>query len=782
METTERASNTNFIRAIIDEDLKTGKNGNAVVTRFPPEPNGYLHIGHAKAICLNFGIARDYPGGVCHLRFDDTNPTSEDPEFVESMQKDIRWLGFDWKENLFFASDYFEQLYEMAEDLIKQGKAFVDSESGEEIRLHRGTITEPGVHSIYRNRSIEENLDLFRRMRAGEFEEGAHVLRAKIDMASNNMLMRDPVMYRIKHAHHYRRGNDWVIYPLYDFAHPLSDAIEGITHSLCSLEFEVHRPLYDWFVENVSHTWNVRPRQYEFARLNLNYTVMSKRKLRPLVEDGRIRGWDDPRMLTLSGLRRRGYTPESIQDFCDRVGIAKAENRVEMALLEYSIRNDLNYKAPRVMCVLDPLKVTITNYPEGKTEQLEAPYWPHDIPNEGSRSVPFSREIYIERDDFMEDPPKKFFRLAPGREVRLRYAYVIKCEEVIKDEAGNVIELRCTYDPETKSGQTGDGRKIKGTVHWVSAAEAVPVEVRLYDRLFKTEDPEDVPEGESFLINFNENSEIILKNSLVEPSVAGSPAGTHFQFERQGYFVTDEIDSQTDSLVFNRTVTLRDTWAKISDKVPSENGKSKKKSKGKNGSQVQPNRSRESILETLRSTSEGAAGAFEKYLDQDGLSLSDAEVLATDEMASALVEAARESGASAKSAASWVVNILPGELKGENAETLPFGGKELAELISLVEDGTISTSIGKKVLGEMIASGTSPALVVEQKGLKQLNDAHAIGAIINSVLEANPDKVNQYKSGKTGLIGFFVGQTMKASKGAANPQMVKELLAEQLDA
>ena len=459
METTERASNTNFIRAIIDEDLRTGKNGTAVVTRFPPEPNGYLHIGHAKAICLNFGIARDYPGGVCHLRFDDTNPTSEDPEFVESMQRDIRWLGFDWEENLFFASDYFEELYEMAEDLIKQGKAFVDSESGEEIRLHRGTITEPGVHSAYRGRSIEENLDLFRRMRAGEFKEGTHVLRAKIDMASTNMLLRDPVIYRIKHAHHYRRGTDWVIYPLYDFAHPLSDAIEGITHSLCSLEFEVHRPLYDWFVENVSRTWPVRPRQYEFARLNLNYTVMSKRKLRPLVEDGRIHGWDDPRMLTLSGLRRRGYTPQSIQDFCDRVGVAKAENRVEMALLEYSIRNDLNYKAPRVMGVLDPIKVTITNYPEDQVEHLEASYWPHDIPNEGTRPVPFSREIYIDREDFMEDPPKKFFRLAPGREVRLRYAYVIKCEEVIKDAEGNVIELTCTYDPDTKSGKTSRWKK-----------------------------------------------------------------------------------------------------------------------------------------------------------------------------------------------------------------------------------------------------------------------------------------------------------------------------------
>ena len=782
METTERASNTNFIRAIIDEDLKTGKNGTAVVTRFPPEPNGYLHIGHAKAICLNFGIARDYEGGIGHLRFDDTNPTSEDPEYVESIQRDIKWLGFDWGDNLFFASDYFEQLYEMAEDLIKQGKAFVDSESGEEIRMHRGTVTEPGVNSRYRDRSVEENLDLFRRMKAGEFEEGAHVLRAKIDMASTNMLLRDPVMYRIKHAHHYRRGNDWVIYPLYDFAHPLSDAIEGITHSLCSLEFEVHRPLYDWFVDNVSKDWKIRPRQYEFARLNLNYTVMSKRKLRPLVEDGRIRGWDDPRMLTLAGLRRRGYTPDSIQDFCDRVGIAKAENRVEMALLEYSIRNDLNYKAPRVMCVLDPLKITITNYPEDQVEELDASYWPHDIPNEGSRPVPLSREIYIEREDFMEDPPKKFFRLAPGREVRLRYAYVIKCEEVIKDDDGHIIELRCTYDPETRSGQTGDGRKVKGTIHWVSAAQAIPVEVRLYDRLFKTEDPEDVPEGESFLINFNENSEVILKNSLIEPSVAGAPAGTHFQFERQGYFVTDETDSQPDALVFNRTVTLRDTWAKISDQSSGQNGASKKKKKDRNASTNTPARSRDSIAAALQSTSAAAAEAFEKYVDQDGLSLPDAEVLATDANAASLVEAARSSGAPAKSAAAWVVNVLPGELKGSSVQTIPFGGTELAELISLVEDGTISTRTGKQVLGEMIESGSSPSVIIEEKGLKQVNDADALEKIITSAMEANPEKVDQYRSGKTGLMGFFVGQVMKASKGTANPKMVKDILAAKLDA
>ncbi len=450
----EKNSNSNFIRAIIDKDLAEGKNGDKVVTRFPPEPNGYMHIGHASSVCLNFGIARDYPNGVAHLRMDDTNPETEEIEYVEAIKRDVKWLGFDYKEKLFFASDYFEQLYDFAVDLIKQGKAYVDSQTDEEIRENRGTVTVSGTNSPYRDRSVEENLDLFARMKAGEFPDGSHVLRAKIDMASNNMLLRDPVIYRIKHAHHYRRGDEWCIYPLYDFAHPLSDAIEGITHSICTLEFEVHRPLYDWLVENVSTKFEPRPHQHEFARRNLDYTIVSKRKLLKLVNEGFVDGWDDPRMPTVAALRRRGYTPEAIQDFCELVGIGKAENRVDIALLEYSIRNDLNHKAPRVMGVLRPLTVVITNYPEDKTEWLEASFWPHDVPKEGSRKVPFTREIYVEQDDFEENPSKKFFRLSPGAEVRLRYAYVIKCEDVIKDDAGNVVELRCTYDPETISGGT----------------------------------------------------------------------------------------------------------------------------------------------------------------------------------------------------------------------------------------------------------------------------------------------------------------------------------------
>ena len=780
METGDRHTPTNFIRAIIDEDLRKGTTQGAVVTRFPPEPNGYLHIGHAKAICLNFGIARDYAGGSCHLRFDDTNPTTEDPEFVESMQRDIKWLGFDWKDNLFFASDYFEQLYGFAVDLIEQGKAFVDSESGEEIRLHRGTVTEPGVASRYRNRSVEENLDLFRRMREGEFEEGEHVLRAKIDMASPNMLLRDPVIYRIKNAHHYRLGDTWKIYPLYDFAHPLSDAIEGITHSLCSLEFEVHRPLYDWFVANVRVDWPRVPHQYEFARLNLDYTIMSKRKLKPLVEGSYVRGWDDPRMLTIAGLRRRGYTPASIQDFCERVGISKADNRVDMALLEYSIRNDLNHKAPRVMCVLNPIKVVITNYPEDQVEEMDASYWPHDVPREGTRPVPFSRELYIDRDDFQETPHKKFFRLAPGREVRLRYAYVIRCDEVIKDPEGNITELRCSYDPETKSGSTGDGRKIKGTIHWVSAPHAVPVEVRLYDRLFKVPDPEIVPEGEDFLFNFNENSEEVLRHSLVEPSVATAQPGDRFQFERQGYFVVDSEDSTPEKLVFNRTVTLRDTWAKISDST-SNTSKAPKKAKT-TAPQVQIERTRESILVSLREQSLETAAAFERYLDEYALSLSDAEVLATDSAVARLVEETHQAGAPAKAAASWIVNILPGALKERPLDTLPFGGDALAELIGFIEDGTISNRIGKDVLTDMVEQGTRAAEVIETKGLKQVSDTDALLEVVHGILNAFPDKVTQYQSGKKGLIGFFVGEAMKATKGAANPKVVKELLTEKLEA
>jgi glutaminyl-tRNA synthetase len=547
-----------FIREIVEEDLKTNKYGGRVHTRFPPEPNGFLHIGHAKAICINFSIAADY-GGLCNLRFDDTNPTKEETKYAEAIQEDIRWFGFEWGDRLYHASDYFDQLYQFAVKLIKKGKAYVDDQSADQIRETRGTLTEPGKDSPYRNRSVEENLDLFERMRKGEFPDGSRVLRAKIDMASGNLNMRDPVMYRILHATHHRTGEEWCVYPTYDFTHGQSDSIEGITHSLCSLEFEDHRPLYDWFLDELEIH---HPQQIEFARLNLNHTVLSKRRLLKLVEEGHVKRWDDPRMPTISGLRRRGYTPESIRTFCNRIGVAKRDSVVDVALLEHCLREDLNKKAQRVMAVLRPLKVVIDNYPEDLTEELDAVNNPED-PNMGTRKVPFSRVLYIERDDFREEPPKKFYRLAPGREVRLRYAYFIKCERVVKDEkTGEVIELHCTYDPATKGGDAPDGRKVKATLHWVSAQHSVPAEVRLYDHLFTKQNPDDVEEGSDFTASLNPNSLEVLTPCHLEPSLAGAKPKDRYQFERLGYFCVD-TDSTKDKLVLNRTVTLRDEWAKI---------------------------------------------------------------------------------------------------------------------------------------------------------------------------------------------------------------------------
>jgi glutaminyl-tRNA synthetase len=551
---------SDFIREIVAADVADGKNGGRVVTRFPPEPNGYLHIGHAKAISLDFGIAAEF-NGSCNLRFDDTNPVKEGIEYVDSIKDDVRWLGFDWDEREYYAADYYEQIYQFAERLIFKGLAYVDSLSADEIREHRGTLTEPGRNSPYRDRSVDENLDLFRRMRQREFPDGVHVLRAKIDMASPNINLRDPVLYRIRHAEHHRTGNTWCIYPMYDFAHPLSDAIEGVTHSLCTLEYEAHRPLYDWVIEHCETEH--RPRQYEFARLNLNYTVMSKRKLLQLVEQKHVAGWDDPRMPTISGLRRRGYTPESIRDFCTRIGVAKKENVIDVGLLEHCVRDDLNRRAPRAMAVLRPLRVVLTNYPEHETEQMDVVNNPED-PSAGTRNVPFSRVLYIERDDYMEDPPKKFYRLAPGREVRLRNAYFITCTNALKDSDGTIVELHCRYDPATRGGDAPDGRKVKATLHWVSATHASDAEVRVYDRLFSVEDPDSAAAkaGKDFIALLNPASLDVLNGCKVEPSLAAAATGARFQFERLGYFALDP-DSRPGALVFNRTVALKDTWAKI---------------------------------------------------------------------------------------------------------------------------------------------------------------------------------------------------------------------------
>ncbi len=550
-------SGLDFIRTIITEDMASGKYNGRVHTRFPPEPNGHLHIGHAKSICLNFGVAEEF-GGLTNMRFDDTNPLKEEQEYVDAIMEDIHWLGFDWEERLYFASDYFDQLYDFALQLIKAGKAYVDDLTAEEIREYRGTLTQPGKNSPYRDRSIDENLDLFERMKAGEFPDGARVLRAKIDMASPNINMRDPVLYRILHASHHRTGDKWCIYPMYDWAHGQSDSIERITHSLCTLEFEDHRPLYNWFIEQLGI---YQPQQIEFARLNLDYTIMSKRHLNRLVQDGFVNSWDDPRMPTLSGMRRRGYTPAAIRNFCDRIGVAKANSIVELQMLEHAVREDLNLHAPRAMGVLKPLRLVIENYPENRVEEFEVPTYPQDKTNTETHIVPFSRELYIEQEDFMEDPPGKYFRLAPGKEVRLLGAYYVTCTDVIKNEAGQVVEVRCTYDPDSRGGRSADNRKVKGTVHWLSAPHAIPAEARLYDTLFTKAVPNDAPEGQDFTANINPNS-LEVVNIYVEPDLAQARVGNSYQFMRQGYFALDP-DSTAEKLVFNRTITLRDSWAKL---------------------------------------------------------------------------------------------------------------------------------------------------------------------------------------------------------------------------
>ena len=552
------APRRDFIRELVADDVANGHFGRAPATRFPPEPNGFLHMGHAKSICLNFGIAREF-GGTCNLRFDDTNPATEDVRYVEAIQRDVQWLGFQW-DNLFYASDYFEKLYDIAESLVLKGKAYVDSQNEEEIRAGRGTVTTAGTPGPYRDRTVEDNLDLLRRMRSGEFADGTHVLRAKIDLAHVNMIMRDPLLIRIRHAHHYRRGNDWCIYPLYDFAHGLSDAIEGITRSLCTLEFKDSREIYDWLVKEAG--FEQPPTQIEFARLELDYTILSKRKLLRLVNEGHVTGWDDPRMPTIAGLRRRGVRPEAIREFCETIGVARKDARVEIAAFEHAVRNDLNMEVPRVLCVLNPLKVVLTNYPEDLVEDLDAPSFPHDVPKTGSRSMPFSRELYVDRDDFMEDPPKKFYRLTPGKEVRLRFGYLITCNEVVKNDAGEVIELRCTYDPATRSGQAPDGRKVQGTIHWVSAAQALSCEVRVYDRLFSQPDPDAVPEGQDFISTLNPQSLVVIADAKIEPSVANDLIGSRYQFERTGYFMSEVESSTPEKLVFNRIVGMRDSWAK----------------------------------------------------------------------------------------------------------------------------------------------------------------------------------------------------------------------------
>ncbi len=759
-----------FIRAIIRDDLAGGRHPGGVVTRFPPEPNGFLHIGHAKSICLNFGVAREF-GGRCNLRFDDTDPAKEDTLYVEAIKDNIRWLGFDWGEGLYNASDYFEDLYRFAVQLIERGGAYVCSLNEAEIRETRGTVTEPGRESPYRTRGVDENLDLFARMRKGEFPDGAHVLRARIDMASPNMKMRDPVIYRIRHVVHHHTGDAWPIYPMYDFAHPLSDALEGVTHSLCTLEFENNREFYDWILDQVDVPSN--PRQIEFARLNLDYTVMSKRRLLGLVEEKHVTGWDDPRMPTLAGLRRRGYTPEAIRNFCHSVGIAKSDNTVEMGQLEYFIRDDLNRKAPRVLAVEHPLKVVITNYPDDRVEEMEAPYYPHDVPGEGSRTIPFSREIYIERDDFLEEPPKGYHRLAPGREVRLRYAYIIRCDDVVKDPAtGAVRELRCSYDPETRSGSGTSGKKVQGTIHWVSAADALEAELRLYDRLFSVADPQGDP-NRDYREMLNAKSLETVKGR-VEPSLGTARPCDRFQFERLGYFCVDP-DSRPNALVFNRIVTLRDSWQKIVWR--GDGGGEPRRSRRL---QADPKTAVKRKVPSHAELAPAQRSRMEDYRDRLGLAPDDAFLLASDDGIFGFFEEAVRCHDNPKAIGNWVIHQLRPMLKDKPLESLPLTPGAVAELIALVDDQVISGKAAREVFTAMLEEGGSPAAVVKSRGLQQVADAGQLEPIVDAVIAANPENMTLYQQGKTNLLGFFVGQVMKSTSGKANPRLVNELLRSKL--
>ena len=765
-----------FIRDMVRADVQAGKHGGKVVTRFPPEPNGHLHIGHAKAICIDFGLAEEF-GGECHLRMDDTNPTTEDISYVEAIQRDVKWLGFDWGKHLYYASDFFEKYYALAEKLIERGRAYVDDLPDEEFSAkYRGTITEAGKPSPYRSRSVEENLDLFRRMRKGEFKDGEKVLRAKIDMSSPNMKMRDPPLVRIKHAHHYRTGDAWCIYPLYDFAHCLEDSIEGVTHSLCTLEFESARELYDWVIQatEVPHV----PKQTEFARLNLTYTVMSKRKLLQLVEQKRVSGWDDPRMPTIAGFRRRGYTPESIREFIKKVGVAKNVSTVEVALLESCVRDDLDTRSPRVMAILKPLELVIETYPETEVEELDAPFWPIGTdpaasvpePLRGSRKVPFSRTVYIDHDDFAEDPPSGFKRLAPGRSVRLRYGYIVTAQRVEKDAAGNITRVVCTHDPKTRGGVVGAGAKSLSTLHWVSKAHAVDVEVRIYDRLFTVENPGE-DETKDWLEELNPGA-LEIVHAKGEPLLASAKPGDRYQFERVGFFFVDP-DSANEKPVFNRTVPLKDSWAKLAARAETASSRVT--------SAAVPIAKRASLAPSAPASSPSPAAVspeVQAFADTHGITTDEGRVLLQEPLLKGLFDAA--SAAKASLVAAVLVNDLLGEVRSKKLESLPFDGAAIVELVQLGEAGTISSKQRKDVLRTMLATGKSPKAIVEAEGMKQIASADTLGPIVDAVLAANADVVARYKGGNANVFGAIVGLVMKQTKGQGNPKLVADLLKERL--
>ena len=778
---TNEATRSDFIRDIIEDDLRTGRHGGRVVTRFPPEPNGYLHIGHAKSICLNFGIAGQY-GSHCNLRFDDTNPVKEDVEYAESIVRDVEWLGFPVGEGPLYASDYFDEMFELAGDLIRFEKAYVDHLSDDEIKAYRGSLSEPGRPSPDRDRSVNENLALFHQMRAGDLPDGACVLRARIDLAAPNMKMRDPLLYRIRHAFHHRTGDAWPIYPMYDYAHPISDGIEGVTHSICTLEFENNRELYDWVIEHTRvserHGFS-RPRQHEFARLNLDYTVLSKRRLLRLVEDGHVSGWDDPRMPTIAGMRRRGYRPEAIRAFADLIGVAKVNSTVDPAKLEFCVRDDLNWTAPRVMGVLRPLKVTITSWPAEEVEELTAPSFPPDVGRAGERTLPVGRELWIDRDDFALDPPVGYQRLAPGRTVRLRHGYVITCDEVV-EEGGEVVELRCHHVPGTV-GHNPDGLKVSGVIHWVSAAHAVPVEVRLYDRLFTVARPADDGGDGDLGDSVNPESLQVIRGAMLEASMAGAEPGSRWQFERVGYFVVDTVDSQPGAPVLNRIVTLRDSWhspAAAAESTPEpEPVRQEKSSKARTRP---PRKTRVDYRAEARLRQPLLADRLAAWPSEYGISESDADLLTGDLSTGDLFAAAVAAGAPAPAVARWIVNDLPPALGDRELDDTPVIGAALAALVVAVESGTITGAAGKEVLVGMVETGRTPEQIIAERGLTQVSDEGALTAIVDEVIVANPDKAAAYRDGKTALFGFFVGQAIKASHGTANPQVVQKLLAERL--
>lgn len=770
---------TNFIREIINDDLRTGRHGARVVTRFPPEPNGYLHLGHAKSICLNFGIAEDYAEVAdtrCHLRFDDTNPDTESEEYAEAIKEAVQWLGYDWGEHCYHAADYFEQFYDFAVQLVKQGDAYVDSQTEEEIRENRGTVNAPGTPSPYRDRSVEENLDLLQRMRDGEFDDGEHVLRAKIDMASPHMIMRDPLLFRIKHAHHYRRGDDWCLYPMYDFAHPLEDAIEDVTHSLCTLEFDNNRRVYDWLLERClpKEKHESRPHQYEFSRLNVGYTVMSKRKLLQLVERGDVAGWDDPRLPTLAGLRRRGVPPAAIRAFCDDVGVTRTESRVQISRFEHAIRDTLNTTAPRVMAVVDPLKVVLTNYAADDTEWMDLPSWPHDIDNEGSRRVPFSRTLYIERDDFQEDPEDGFRRLAPGRAVRLRNSYVITCERVVRNEEGAITELHCTYDPATKGNvDPVDSPTPQGVIHWVDAQAGIPFEARLYDRLFTVP----APDGgdEDFKTHLNPDS-LQVHEGIVEPSILDNPDDQRYQFERVGYFWQDPEDSTRNALVFNQIVPLRDRWANDDETVDLEaERKAKEAAKRK-----QRERSIAAQRDPAEQLSEAERAVYEQYHRELGLTRDGAALLAGDEPLRAFFREALTHYDAPQAVANWVVNELQAARKDQSLIDLPFDAAQFADLVRLVDTEVITNRAARDIFGRMMAEGGDPAAIVEEEGLEQIDDTDALRKAAQQVIDDNPDEAARFRNGEQQLMGFFMGQIMRATNGSADPQEAQAALREVL--